>query len=98
MQTLTDAKGKGDRMSSRCCAVLRRTIVVGLSATFFVAAFAFRAERRTSRFDPLVIPDPSGSLDAATQRVDELPAGDPVRAGWDGFLAAHGPGWSVRLD
>src|SRR5262245_57469095 len=79
-------------------ALARAAIALALILTGFDLVLGFRAEREPSRFDPLVIGDPSLGLNAASQSVDALPAGDPVRAGWDRFRADYGSRWSVVLD
>ena len=62
------------------------------------AAWGFQIRQQPSRFDRLIVHDPSATAGVATLPVGSLPASDPSRAGWEGFKAVHGPGWSIYLD
>ena len=62
------------------------------------AVVAFQVRSKSSRFDALVVEDPSQSLDVATTPVQSLPTTERLRGAWDGFRAAHGQAWSVYLD
>jgi hypothetical protein len=79
----------------------RLTPSVAFATIFLIAAsatFAFQQRPKTSRFDALVVADPSSSPEVATAPVASLPAADRARGAWEGFRAAHGPSWSVYLD
>jgi len=82
-------------------AARRRAVVAVCSAVVLASAssvFAFQVRPTPSRFDALVIEDPSRSPDVATTPVDSLPATERVRQAWDGFRAANGKDWRVYLD
>ena len=53
---------------------------------------------RVTRFDSLVIYDPTSGLGQIGERPEDLPGYDAERAGWEAFRAAHGGGWRVHLD
>ncbi|MEW5806202.1 MAG: hypothetical protein AB1756_02460 [Acidobacteriota bacterium] len=60
-------------------------------------ALGFQTRQEPSKFDHLVIWDPS-NVSVATTPVDSLSTDDPLRIGWNSFKAAHGPGWKIYLD
>jgi hypothetical protein len=62
------------------------------------AVLAFQVRPKTSRFDPLVVENPTNSLDVATTPPAALPTTATARAAWDGFRATHGQAWSAYLD
>jgi hypothetical protein len=68
----------------------------------FVAAgsgvFAFGLKQDKGRFDDLNIPDPSLVTDVASTRVDALPAGNGLRAGWERFSTERRGAWRVQID
>src|SRR5262245_7766713 len=84
--------------TERVASGLRAILVTAIVLASGGAVVAVQAVRLPSRFDRLATGDPSASLDVAAQRTDELPLGDPVRAGWDEFRAENGGSWSVVLD
>ncbi|MEW5807434.1 MAG: hypothetical protein AB1756_08835 [Acidobacteriota bacterium] len=57
----------------------------------------FQVKQEPSRFDMLVIHDPS-NIGVATLSVETLGDGNPLRAGWEFFKAEYGPGWNIYLD
>jgi hypothetical protein len=59
---------------------------------------AFQVRQRPSRFDSLVIHDPSVQAGAATIAVGRLPESSVLQSAWEEFQAAEGPGWEVYLD
>ncbi len=70
------------------------TLAVALTST----AFAVHGPQPGRRFDALAFQDPAAFIDVAATPVGSLPAGDTVRAGWDGFRATYGRDWSIYLD
>jgi subtilisin-like proprotein convertase family protein len=62
------------------------------------AVVAFQVRPKTSRFDALVVEDPTDSLDVAATPVASLPSTDKVRGAWEAFRATHGPSFAVYLD
>ena len=82
-----------DHRWRNACAVLLTVLSIAASG-----AFAFQQRPKTSRFDALVVADPSSSPEAATTPVASLPAADHARGAWQGFRAAHGPSWRAYLD
>ncbi len=69
--------------------------ILALSAT---AVVAFQVRPKASRFDALVVEDPTSSLDVATTPLASVPGNEPRRVAWEGFRAAHGPAWTIYLD
>jgi subtilisin-like proprotein convertase family protein len=69
------------------------TVAFGATLTF-----AFQVRQKASRFDALVVENPSQSLDGTTASVDSLPTTNPLRAGWDAFRAQNNQKWAVHLD
>ncbi len=61
------------------------------------AAVGFQVRQEQSRFDHLVIHDPS-NVSVATTPLASLDSDHPLRAGWNSFLGAHGASWNVYLD
>ena len=59
---------------------------------------AFQVRPKTSRFDALVIENPTNAMNVSTTPVASLKSTDQARTKWDGFKSAHGPSWSVYLD
>ena len=62
------------------------------------AALALQIRPKSSRFDALVVEDPTPSLEVATTPVESLKTADPLRGGWQAFRNAHGQAWSIYLD
>jgi hypothetical protein len=77
---------------------MRRLVPLSILALWLLPAFAVQMREPGGRFEHLAIADPSHGLDVATTPLASLPAGDGIRAGWEGFLAAQGRDWSVWLD
>ncbi len=75
-----------------------RIVLVALLAVLSSTVFALQVRETPSRFDALVVHDPSSSSDVAATPSGSLPASEPLRAGWDRFRAAHGTAWSIYLD
>ncbi len=73
-------------------------IAVAVVCASIGASLALQVRETASRFDALVIADPTRGLDVATTAVETLPAGDVLRAGWESFRAEHGRDWSIHLD
>jgi fibronectin type 3 domain-containing protein len=61
-------------------------------------ALGFQERQEPSRFDLLVIHDPSVTVGVATLSVDSLASTDPHRIAWDSFKSTHGPEWKIYLD
>ena len=88
-------------MSINTARILKSLLSVG----FFVialllilpSAMGFQVRQEQSRFELLVIYDPS-NISSATMPIEELDAADPLRAGWTEFKASHGSGWQIHLD
>ena len=76
---------------------LRIALVLCLAALSARAVFAFQP-RKPSRFDALILEDPSTVSATTAAALSSLPETDPLRAGWSGFTIAHGPDWRVWLD
>jgi len=79
----------------RPAAAITFVVLVALSTG---AALAFQARPKTGRFDPLVVEDPSASIDVATAPVGSLPSSEPLRTGWERFRSLSGGSWSIYLD
>ena len=60
--------------------------------------YALQVPEKGGRFEELVIEDPGNGLGVAATPVASLAVGDPARAKWEVFRAAHGQEWSVYLD
>ena len=73
-----------------------RAVVVVCAAAGIARAAVVPQER--SRFDALVIEDPSSRLGTVAEAVERVPGFDAPRAGWDAFRAAHGDSWRVWID
>jgi subtilisin-like proprotein convertase family protein len=80
----------------RCAAACAVGIVVLLISVG--VSLAFQVRPKTSRFDALVIENPTNAMNVSTTPLASLQSSDPARAKWDGFKSAHGPSWSVYLD
>lgn len=78
----------------------RAAVAVFLALLLVTAssAVAFQVRQEPSRFDALVVEDPSQSLDVATTPVASLPSTESSRGAWEAFRAVHGQAWSVYLD
>ncbi len=72
--------------------------LLGLLAGSSRAVFALQIPQQPSRFDALVVDDPTAGLDVATTSPSSLPAASTARIGWEKFRAASGGAWSVYLD
>ncbi len=76
-----------------------RVVSFVLLVTLPVApALAFQPRQEVARFDALTVAEPGAVVGRTTVPASALPAGDPVRAGWETFAARHGGGWSSWLD
>ena len=62
------------------------------------SAVAFQMRPKSSRFDALVVHDPSTSPDVATTPLASLPSTENARGAWETFRAKHGQSWAVYLD
>ena len=62
------------------------------------SAVAFQMRPKSSRFDALVVHDPSTSPDVATTPLASLPSTENARGAWETFRAKHGQTWAVYLD
>lgn len=61
-------------------------------------ALAFRERDEGQRFDHLLRARPGGVVGLHAADLAELPAGDPLRAGWEHFIDESGGGWSSHID
>ncbi len=82
----------------RSCNVVRPLVV----AVSFIAAAgtagAFQQRGLPTRFDAKVRELPSASLPLQAVAPETLPEGIPARAGWRGFTAEEGGGWTGSYD
>jgi hypothetical protein len=78
----------------RAFRVAVRTVALALPCL----ALAAVAPEPTTRFDRLVIHDPSSRLGILAETPDQLPSFDSGRALWSAFRQQHGASWSVWLD
>src|SRR4249920_43879 len=62
------------------------------------AILALQVPERPSRFNALVVDNPTQSIDVATTPIASLASTETLRGAWDGFRSAHGQAWSVYLD
>ncbi len=69
-------------------------LVTGLICS---SAFALIPRHQPSRFDDRAKELPGAVLGVRAMTLEELPAADPLRAGWTAFVAGNG-GWAVHLD
>ena len=80
------------RSFKRLCGLV---LVVVLTSSF---ALGFQPRQRPSRFDRLVIRDPSIAAGAATMPLQALDPSTPLRQAWESFGSAHGERWRIVLD
>jgi fibronectin type 3 domain-containing protein len=59
---------------------------------------AFQVRQESSRFDQLVIYDPSRMVSVSTLPLEYLSAHDSMNIEWESFLTAHGENWKIYLD
>lgn len=88
-------------MSSGVCArVAVRSSLVILFAALLSAlpAAAFQPRQQAERFDHLVVSHPAATIGLVGTPTAALPAGDPLREGWERFVERAGGGWEVYLD
>ena len=82
--------------------VRRRRLAGAVSCALLLvtasSVVAFQVRPNSSRFDALVVLDPSQSLDVATTPLASLPSTERLRGAWEAFRATHGQAWSVYLD
>ncbi len=74
---------------------------VVLEASATLASFGLNAaiiRQEISRFDGLVIEDPSTRLAVVAESPDEIPGFDGGRVAWEAFRRTHGPSWRIRVD
>ena len=78
----------------------RTAIAVSLTLLLMTASsvVAFQVRPKSSRFDALVVLDPSQSPDVATTPLASLPSTEKVRGAWEAFRTKHGKDWSVYVD
>ncbi len=80
---------------------MNRPLRVGLwvmAAFLFFSAQAAVVRQEVSRFDQLVIQDPSSRLGALGEQPEQVPGFEAAKAGWDAFRADHGNSWQVHVD
>ncbi len=77
-------------------------ILFSLCLLVFILAgsvlLGFQVRQEPSRFDTLVIHNPSVIVGAATLSVESLNSDDPIRVAWESFLKSHGRNWEIYLD
>ncbi len=71
---------------------------LGLTLAASTPALAFQVRQDKSRFDALVVADPSLTTAVATTPVESLSPGTPERIAWQNFKLARGAAWRVVLD
>jgi hypothetical protein len=78
-----------------------RSLTVGVLVVLIAAAGAAHAavvNRRPSRFDRVVVADPSWAIGQVAETPEAIPGFDEERAGWTAFKAAHGGRWDTWID
>jgi hypothetical protein len=85
------------------CVVASRTAVrsaftLVLALLLALPALALRERPTAERFDHLAVPHPGATIGRSGLAVAALPAGDPLRAGWESFVAQQGGGWESWID
>ncbi len=76
----------------------RWAILVGVSIFLIGLVRAAVVPQRSSRFDRVVVQDPSSRLGMIAEKPEALPGYDQELAGWNAFRGKHGPGWSIHID
>jgi subtilisin-like proprotein convertase family protein len=75
-----------------------RAIFVSLLLLSSGSTFALQVQESSTRFDALVVANPTHTIDVDTTPIAALTATEPLREAWDGFRSAHGQAWAVYLD
>jgi hypothetical protein len=79
----------------------RSSVLSVLSAAFALAAtaasFAAVVDTEPTRFDRVLLPDPSAQVGVLAESPDALPGFDQERQGWAAFKSAYGS-WKVSID
>jgi hypothetical protein len=63
-----------------------------------VAGFAAVVNTRPTRFDRVLLPDPSAQIGVVAETPDSISGFDAERRGWVAFAAEHGGSWQVHVD
>jgi len=82
---------------SRRASIRLAVCMLALAAAGAVARAAV-VNRRSSRFDRVVVADPSWSIGIVAETPDAIPGFDQERAGWAAFQSQNGGGWNVFVD
>ncbi|MCU0254835.1 MAG: hypothetical protein MUE47_09900, partial [Acidobacteria bacterium] len=77
---------------------VRSALVLGLVVLLALPALALRERPASERFDHLSVAHPGATIGRSGLPTAALPAGDPLRAGWDAFVARQGGGWDGWID
>ncbi len=83
------------------CIFSRNLFLIALGTLVFLAtisvALSFQVRKEQSRFDQLVIYDPS-NVSVATTPIESFNMDNSLRLSWEAFKVLHGPGWKVSID
>ena len=79
----------------RCLSVILCTLI---SLLVVSSTTGFQVRQEPSRFDGLVIHDPSVTVGVATLPIVSLDGSDPIKSAWDSFLVSYSEKWSIYLD
>ena len=73
-------------------------VTLVLAASSVPLVLALQQRPTVGRFDTLVVPDASEMVSATALRIDAPAAPQGLRAVWESFRSAAGPGWELVVD